>query len=189
MPVRAPDEVDRGATRPGVERRASPFVLTLFVSVALGYAAYHSPKPWTAAGLACITASALIATPELAEHVLLTATHRHARRAAELIARVFWVLTRFVYGFFGVVALALVGSAAVGAVSGGEAVGGILILVGIMGALEFVRGRLRDVVRDVISGGGVDQRLEERHGQWKWTVAGGLFLLGTCLQLIGTFTE
>jgi hypothetical protein len=189
MPGRAPGEGDRATTPDDSEWRPSPFILTLLVFIALGYAAYLSPKHWTAAGLACITASALIATPELAEHVLLTATHRHARRAADWISKLFWVVTRFVYVFFGIAALVLIVAAAVGAISGKETIGAILILVGVVGALEFMRRQLKSVVRDLISGGEVDQRLEERHGQWKWTVAGALFLLGTCLQLIGTFAE
>jgi hypothetical protein len=176
-------------TKSADSRTPSPLIFTLLVFAALGYAAYLSPQRWSAAGLACITASALVATPELVEHLLLTASHPRAQSAARWISRLTWTIARIVYLAFAVVALLLIGSALVGALSAGAALASVAILIGVVGATEFVRRQLRGIVSDIISGGEVDQQLQKRHGEWRWPLAGALFLLGTLLQLIGTFVE
>src|ERR687896_1587067 len=99
------------------QRSPSPIVFTLLVTAALAYAAYRSPQHWTAAGLACITASALIATPELVEHLLLTTKSPRARRVAGWLARAFWILTRFGYALLGLLAVVFLAAAAVGEVA------------------------------------------------------------------------
>ncbi len=43
---------------------------------------------------------------------------------------------------------------------------------------------------DLLTGGEVDERLQERFGDSvRWGVAGALFVLGTVVQLAGTFVE
>lgn len=171
------------------QRSPSPLVFTLLVTGALGYAAYLSPQRWSAAGLACVTASALIATPQLAEHLLLTATHPRAHRVARWGSTLFWILTRFGYALAALLAAALVLSAALGAVSGRDALLSVLILGALVAGAEILRRHLRGLVADVLSGGELDKSFYERHGEWRWLVAGGLFLAGTLLQLIGTFVD
>ncbi len=167
----------------------SPIIFTVLVSAALLYAAYVSPQRWTAAGLACITASALIATPELVEHLLLTTKSPRAQRVARWLARIFWILTRFGYALLGLVAGALLVSAAFGEVSARDALTSALLVVGVIAGTEILRRRLRGLVADLVSGGELDKALYERHAEWRWLVAGGLFLVGTLLQLVGTFAE
>jgi hypothetical protein len=171
------------------QRSPSPIAFTLLVSAALGYAAYRSPQHWTAAGLACITASALIATPELVEHLLLTTKSRRARRVARWLARAFWILTRFGYALLGLLAVVLLGTAAVGEVAVRDALTFAAVAVGLIASIEILRRQLAGLVADLVGGGDLDKALYERHDDWRWLLAGALFLAGTLLQLVGTFAE
>jgi hypothetical protein len=171
------------------QRSPSPIVFTLLVTAALGYAAYRSPQHWTAAGLACITASALIATPELVEHLLLTTKSRRARRIAGWLAKAFRILTRFGYVLLGLFAVVLLGAAGVGKVAVRDALTFVAIAVGLIAAVEILRRQLAGLVADLVGGGELDKALYERHDEWRWLLAGALFLAGTLLQLVGTFAE
>ena len=170
-------------------RSASAVVAALFLFLVMLCFAYLSPQPWTAAGLACMTASALVATPELIQHLLLAGNHPRAQKVAHVISRIFWFATRFSYVLVAVVALLLVVAAAVGASPWSAAIAAVLVAAILIAATDFIRRRLEGVVAVIISGGDVDARLRERGGEWHWAVAGGLFLIGTVLQLIGTFVE
>jgi hypothetical protein len=171
------------------QQAPSPIVFTLVVSAALGYAAYLSPQRWTAAGLACITTSALIATPELVEHLLLTTKSPRARRVAGWLARSFWILTRFGYALLGLLAVVLLGTAALGEVAVRDAFTFAAVAVGLIAGGEILRRRLAGLVADLVGGGELDKALYERHDEWRWLLAGALFLAGTLMQLVGTFAE
>ena len=159
------------------------------MSVALAYAAYRSPQRWSAAGLACVTTSAVVATPELVDHLLRAAVETRERRPIRWVSRLLAIAGKIVYGCLGLIALAAIGATAVGAVSPSGLLVALAIVVAVFGASEFVRRSLREMAEAVATGGDVDRRLRERHDEWRWPVAGLLFFVGTLLQLVGTFVE
>ena len=171
--------------------RASPSAVAaaVFLFVVMLIFAYLSPRPWSAAGLACVSASALVATPELIQRLLLAGSHPRAQKAARAISRVFWFATRFFYTVVAFAALLLVVGAASGALAWDRAIAAVLVAGIVIVAGEFVRHQLAGTVAALIGGDVIDERLRERHGEWHWPVAGALFLVGTVLQLVGTFVE
>jgi uncharacterized membrane protein (DUF485 family) len=158
---------------------------TLVIVAALGYAAYRSPHHWEASELALTSGSALIAAPELIERILVIGGHRRVVRLAERISRLARMLSLILYGGFAGFVL-LVAAFGRGHLTTALAVA--LALGATVAFVEFVSRQIRNIATDVVQGGEVDLRINERLGpEWRWPVAGGLFLTGTILQLIASF--
>jgi hypothetical protein len=167
-----------------IQQKPSTLLATIVVVVALGYAAYLSPRHLAAAGLACMTASALIAAPELIEHLLVQARHPRLQRATRTVGRGLRTLSLVLY------TLAVVIVALVSLGGAGQAVSISIFFLIVIGFVEISVRQAGAIVRDVATGGHVDERLERRFGSSaRWSLAGCFFLLGTLIQLVGTFTD
>jgi hypothetical protein len=183
MPPSNQATANRVMTEPSAEKPSALFA-TMFVVAALAYAAYLSPHHWSAAGIACLTGSALIAAPELIEHLVRGVAHPRVQRTARAVARGVRLLTLVVY------ALALLVVLLVAAGSPSQAASVAVFFLITFGFVEVIARQTRSILRDVASNGAVDARFYERFGSAaRWTIAGGLFFSGTLIQLIGTFVE
>jgi hypothetical protein len=177
-------EVDTAAE---ATRQPSLVFGILVITSALSYISFQSPHPWSAFGLACMTASALIATPELLKGILQAGGHPRAVRIASVISRGLRRTSFYVYGFLGVIVVVV---AAFGQPHVSQAIGAAFLLGALMGVIELAAWEIRVVAVELVGGGRVDREIGRRFGAHRrWPLAGVFFLAGTLLQLVGTFVE
>ena len=131
-----------------------------------------------------LVGGALVAAPELIEHLLRSAAHQYVKRAAQVVARGARLLSLVLYAL----ALVIVVLSALGGAH--QAISVSIFLLILIGFIEIVARQTRRIIGDIATGGDVDVRFAERFGpSARWGIAGTLFLAGTLIQLIGTFVE
>jgi hypothetical protein len=164
----------------------SPLAATAMLILALAWGAYFSPQRWAAAGLACMTGSALVAAPELLERLLRLGTHPHVERLGAAIAKGARRLSIFSYALFALFVLFL---ALFEVTHLRAATTAAIALAAVVAALEFVSRQTASFTREIVRGGDLDRTIDARFQGWRWPVAGFLFLAGTLLQFVGTFVD
>jgi hypothetical protein len=171
------------------EHNVSAFGGAGLVFFALLYLGVQSPHPLAATGLALVAFSALLATPDLIEHVLVALHHPVPRWVGRVLGWPFKVLRVVLWVIFALLLGIALGLGIVDEPAAGTA--GAAAALGLLaGCVEFMRRQLRDLAHAVSTGGDFDRRLEQRFGRSKrWLLAGVMFLAGTALQMLSTFVE
>jgi hypothetical protein len=182
--------VDRDESKEGTEERERQpsLVFGIFViTFGLAYVAIRSPHPLTATGLALMTGSGLIATPDLLRGILEAGSHPKVLRFASAVARTFRRISLVIYGLlaFFVLVVAVFGQPHVSQAVTASFVAGVVV-----GVIELIAWEIRLIASELVSGGRVDRQIAKRFGAHRrWPLAGVFFLAGTVVQLIATFVE